>query len=151
MYETYLSTDTDAAWDAGHNNCGGGCVWGQSASAGGSEPVEKELSLSSISRSGFIHTRDKVLMCSIILNIIRSLLSLNVASNAENLVQNSPLLSAARSYSRVGDTGVAQGSGRISRCCGGCTHVKQLWLLVGDIFPKSQNQIKTWTPYLYTC
>ena len=25
-YETYLSTDTDASWDAGHNNCGGGGV-----------------------------------------------------------------------------------------------------------------------------
>ena len=59
-------------------------------------------------RSGLIHTGDNV----IILNVNRSPLSLNVVSNAKNLIQNRPLLpSSASSHISISDAGVAQGGG----------------------------------------
>ena len=40
-----LSACVDAAGDTGRKQCGGGGVWGQSAGAGGCQPVKQELSL----------------------------------------------------------------------------------------------------------
>ena len=40
-----LSACVDAAGDTGRKQCGGGSVWGQSACAGGCQPVKQELSL----------------------------------------------------------------------------------------------------------
>ena len=56
-----------------------------------------------------IHTGDNV----IVLNVSRSLMSLNVVSNAENLVHNGPLLltGASSAGSSIIDAGVAQGGG----------------------------------------
>ena len=60
-------------------------------------------------RSGLIHTGDNV----IVLNVSRSLMSLNVVSNTENLIHNRPLLLTAASStgSSIIDAGVAQGGG----------------------------------------
>ena len=80
-------------------------------------------------RSGLIHTGNKI----ILLNVSRSLVSLNVVSNAKNLIHNCPLLPpSTSSHIRISNTGVTQGGGGESGGGGGCTHKKQLWFLVGD-------------------
>ena len=72
-------------------------------------PFSKTKQNLPLRRSWPIHTGDNV----IVLNVSRSLMSLNVVSNSKNFVHNRPLLltGASSAGSSIIDAGVAQGGG----------------------------------------